>query len=198
MTRSNLNFVWQNSGESPRTLFHYHNGDQYPEGLLQFYGLEGFLTLDHLWTPDDFRAWISGNYRTACRKIATLPNGIKIDMHAETDDPAEPDDLGEGGQPKIFYTDGFLTDYTYVFTHRSVPGRKRKDGTRPYKECNWVRAWNWDRLIFSGSAKRFLTFCGKRVQPTIVPAEVSLKGSIDAALASAFSSSPTPPLPASL
>ena len=49
-----------------------------------------------------------------------------IDTHTETDTPAEPEDLGEGGQPKIYYTDGFTTDYSYVFTHNLVPGRKQK------------------------------------------------------------------------
>jgi hypothetical protein len=90
MTRSNLNFVWQNSGESPRVLFHYHNGDQHPEGLLQWFGIESFLTLDRLWTPGDFRDWIQANYKVACRKVTKFPNGVTIDAHAESDTPAEP------------------------------------------------------------------------------------------------------------
>jgi hypothetical protein len=187
MTRSNLNFVWQNQGESPRVLFHYHNGDQYPEGLLQFFGVETFLTLDHLWTADDFRDWIRQNYRQACRKITKLGNGMTIDAHAETDDPAEPQDLGEGGQPKIYYTNGFTTDYSYVFTDEYVPGRKKKDGSRPYVQRNWVTVWNYKRLIFDGSARRFLAFCRKRVQPKIVPAEIALRTSVGTALQSALS-----------
>lgn len=149
MTRANLNFIYQSIGETPRSLFHYHNGDQYPAGLLCFYGIEPFLTLDHPWTADDFRAWIATNYRKAGRAIATLPNGMKIDRYGESDEPAEPQDLGEGGQPRIHFTDGFLTDYSYVFKSGS-------DGHRP---DNQVTAWEWDELIFSGTAREFLAYC---------------------------------------
>src|SRR5450631_2180040 len=153
MTRSNLNFIYQNPGEAPRTLFHYHNGDQYPEGLLQYFGLADFLAIDHLWTPDDFRVWIRHNYTVACRKVTRLGNGMAIDAHAQSDIPAEAVDLGEGGQPKVFYTDGFATDYSYVFTHRHVFGRLRKDGDRRCTRQNWVSVWNYKQLIFDGSAK---------------------------------------------
>jgi hypothetical protein len=187
MTRANLNFVWQQPGEAPRTLFHYHNGDQYPEGLLQFFGLEAFLTSDHLWTPEDFRAWIRTNYRCACRRVTTLGSGMSIDAHAESDVPAEPEDLGEGGQPRIVYTDGFLTDYSYVFTHQLVRGRKRKDGTRPLRGQNWVTVWNWNRLIFDGSAEKFLRFCQKLVEPKILPAEQAAFSSVGEALRAALS-----------
>ncbi len=182
MTRANLNFIWQNPGGMPRTLFHYHNGDQYPEGLLQFFGLEDFLTIDHLWTPEDFRAWIQKNYREASRKLVNLGNGLTMDAHAESDEPAEPEDLGEGGQPRVYYTEGFSTDYSYVFSHHHVPGRKRKDGTRPLREQNWVQAWNWDKLIFSGGAKQFLRFCQKRVKPAVIPPEVKMFSAVSAAL----------------
>jgi hypothetical protein len=186
MTRANLNFVWQNPGEAPRTLFHYHNGDQYPEGLLQFFGLEDFLAADHLWTPEDFRFWIERNYRRPCRKITTLPNGVTIDSHAESDEPAEPENLGEGGQPKVFYTDGFPTDYSYVFTHRFVPGRRRKDGTRPCTQRNWVSVWHYKRLIFDGSPERFLAYCRKRVEPRILPADQQAFAAVGSALHAAL------------
>src|SRR5438874_1458057 len=100
MTRGNLNFVWQNIGETPHTLFHYHNGDQYPEGLLQWFGIEKFLTINRLWTPDDFRSWIRENYRKAGRQVTPLGNGLSIDAYTLTDEPAEAEDFGEGGQPK--------------------------------------------------------------------------------------------------
>ncbi len=186
MTRANLNFLWQNSGEAPRTLFHYHNGDQYPEGLLQFFGIEPFLCSDRPWTPEDFRAWIRANYRKPCRKVTTLPNGVSIDMHAETDDPAEPEDLGECGQPRIYFTDGFLTDYSYLFTQEYRSGRKQKDGTRPLKPCNWVTVWNYKRMIFDGSAASFLTFCRKRVKPAIIPGDATAFSAVATALRSAL------------
>lgn len=155
MTRGNLNFVWQNTGESPRTLFHYQNGDQYPEGLLCFYGIEEFLSISHPWTPDDFREWIAKNYRVAGRKVVQGPNGMSVDMHCETEEPAVPEDLGENGQPRIYYTEGFITDYSYVFT------------VNPFKRgraSNRVIAWNWDRRIFAGSARSFLRFCRKKAE----------------------------------
>lgn len=197
MTRANLNFIWQNVGESPRTLFHYHNGDQYPEGLLQWFGIEAFLTIDRLWTPDDFRAWIRGNYRRSCRNITRLDNGMTIDAHALTDEPAEPDDLGEGGQPKLFYTDGFITDYSYVFTTHGVPGRRRRDGSCHYRDVNWVIAWNWDHRIFAGPATKFLAFCGKRVKPRALPSDEAVRSAVSDAITSAFSpsTSDSPTLP---
>ncbi|CAN5432883.1 hypothetical protein BH10PLA2_BH10PLA2_25030 [soil metagenome] len=178
MTRANLNFIGQNPGELPRVLFHYHNGDQYPEGLLQYFGIEAFLTIDRLWTPDDFCTWIRGNYREACRKITTLPNGLTISAHAESDKPTEPEDLGEGGQPKIFYTGCFVTDFSYVFTHGLKLGRKRKDGSRRHEELNWVKAWDWDELIFDGPASKFRTFCQKRVKQEIIPGDVAAKAAV--------------------
>ena len=187
MTRSNLNFVYQNRGEAPRVLFHYHNGDQYPEGLLQFFGIEEFLLCDRPWTPDDFCAWIRKNYRVACRTITTLANGVSIDAHAETDELAEPEDLGEGGQPKIYYTNGFITDYSYVFTPGHRHGRHRKDGSRRLIPENRVCVWKWKRLIFDGNAKTFLRFCQKRVTPAIVPADQATKAALSNALRSALS-----------
>ena len=153
MTRANLNFIWQNSGEAPRTLFHYHNGDQYAAGLLLFFDIESFLSIRRPWTPDDFRSWIAKNYRVAGRRIARLGNGMTIDSHCETDEPAEPEDLGEGGQPRIYYTEGFITDYSYVFS---------VDGFRRGAAANRVLAFNWDRRVFSGTARRFLTYCRKK------------------------------------
>jgi len=95
---------------------------------------------------------------------------VTIDAHAETDDPAEPEDLGEGGQPKIYYTDGFKTDYSYVFSQEYKPGRKQKDGTRRYEKHNWVSVWDYNKLMFDGTPQRFLRFCQKRVKPKIIPA----------------------------
>lgn len=187
MTRANLNFVWQNHGEAPRTLFHYQNGDQYPEGLLQWFGLAAFLTIDRPWTADDFRAWIRGNYKRPCRKITTFANGITVDAHAETDEPAEPEDLGQGGQPKIIYTDGFITDYSYVFEPGFQFGPKRKDGSRRSIPCNRVTVWNWRKCIFDGSAQRFLRFCQKRVEPMIIPGDQAAKSAVSTALQSALS-----------
>jgi len=152
MTRSNLNFVWQNSGEAPRTLFHYHNGDQYPEGLLVFYGLGEFLSIRRPWTAADFRTWIRTNYRQPGRQVTQLAGGLTLDSHCDTDVPAEPEDLGEGGQPRVYFTDGFPTDYSYVF--QVSPWKRRAP--------NRVTVWNWDRRIFAGSAGQLLTFCRKR------------------------------------
>lgn len=94
MTRANINYIYQNIGEAPRTLFYYRNGDQYPEGLRDHFNV--LRLLSEPITPDRFRDWIRKNY-------------------SEGKEKATVDDLGEGGQPKIYYTDGFITDYSYVF-----------------------------------------------------------------------------------
>jgi hypothetical protein len=59
MTRANINFIWQKWGESPRTLFHYWNGDQYPQGLRDCYNLLDFV--EGAWTPESFSRWIERN-----------------------------------------------------------------------------------------------------------------------------------------
>jgi len=84
MTRANINFLWQEWGHAPHTLFFYWNGDQYPTGIRDHYNLLDFAEND--WTPENFRNWIKANY---CED-----NGKCY----------EPEDLGEGGQPKIYYT----------------------------------------------------------------------------------------------
>lgn len=116
MTRSNLNFIYQNKGEAPRTLFYYHNGDQYPIGLRDFYNVLDFINkgIEHKGlTAEMFKKWILKNYDNS------------------------PVDLGIGGQPKIYYTDGFITDYSYVF------------------EENKVAVWEWDKKIFGDDLKKF-------------------------------------------
>jgi hypothetical protein len=129
MTRANLNFV---SHEA--ILFHYHNGDQYPDGLVDYFGIRELCAIDRLWTPDDFKAWIRNNYTEATRRITNFANGMSIDAHAQTDVPAETEAVE---QPCIYYTGSFITDYSYVFTHSFQTGRKRKDGSRQLKDVNY-------------------------------------------------------------
>ena len=119
MTRANINFVWQESGEAPRTLFAYHNGDQYPSGLRDCFNVLD-LVAEKI-TPERFAAWIKINY----------PN-------------SKLEDLGEGGQPKVYYTDGFITDYSYVF------------------EPEEVSVWCWKKLIFEGTRKKFINWIKKQ------------------------------------
>lgn len=124
MTRANLNFVYQNNGEAPRTLFLYHNGDQYPTGLRDSFnilkmidkGIEGGKL-----TPEMFKDWIKKNYQE------------------------EIEDLGEGGQPKIYFTNGFITDYSYIF------------------EPNEIIVYNWDERIFKGGLSEFKNWIKKQV-----------------------------------
>lgn len=116
MTRANINFIWQEQGEAPRTLFFYWNGDQYPQGIRDHYNI-----LDLFAGEVDaaaFKNWARKNY-----------DGVEIR------------DLGAGGQPKIYYTDGFITDYSYAIEARGT-----------------VKVWNWDKLIFSGDFKKFASW----------------------------------------
>ena len=121
MTRSNLNYIWQNLGEHPRTLYLYHNGDQYPLGIRDFYRVLDF-TEDKPWTPAKFKTWTKRVYEM------------------------EPVDLGEGGQPKIFYENGHIVDYTYVFDAGN----------------HGVKVWHWAELVFEGSAEMFKVWLSTR------------------------------------
>jgi len=121
MTRANLNFVWQKKGEAPRTLFHYHNGDQYPTGIRDNFNVLELVSGEL--TPKRFKEWIKKNY-----------------------EGEEPEDLGKGGQPKIYYTDGFITDYSYVFD----------------ANLNTIIVWNWTDKIFEGTPKKFIEWIKKQ------------------------------------
>lgn len=118
MTRANINFIWQNTGEMPRTLFFYWNGDQYPRGIRDFYNVLDFVSKDM--TAKRFKNWAEKNYE---------------DVLVE--------DLGEGGQPKVYYTDGFITDYTYAF---DVGGNGQPK----------IKVWEYAELIFDGDDKEFI------------------------------------------
>lgn len=108
MTRGNINFISQERGEAPKTLFVYYNGDQYPSGLRDcFKVLE--LTKEPI-TKERFKEWVKKNY-------GKMPKSVS--------------------QPKVYYTNGFITDYSYVF------------------EEDMVKVWEWDRLIFSDSREKF-------------------------------------------
>jgi hypothetical protein len=92
MTRANLNFISQNIGERPRTLYYYQNGDQYPTGLRDFYKVLDWLKFG-AFSKEGFNNWIEANYS----------NG----------DQARPREITH---PAVFYnTSGFITDYSYVF-----------------------------------------------------------------------------------
>jgi len=91
MTRANLNFVFQSfifprEGETSTTLYHYHNGDQYPSGLRDCYHIEELLKD---LTPEGFKKWIRKNYDAKAVGIS---------------------------HPCIYYDQfGFITDYSYIF-----------------------------------------------------------------------------------
>lgn len=110
MTRGNINFISQERGESPRTLFFYWNGDQYPSGLLEVYNVLELVS--ETITRERFTEWAEKNY--------DRPNVQDID------------------QPKIYYTDGYITDYSYVF------------------EPEEVTVWEWEEVAFKGNREEFI------------------------------------------
>ena len=120
MTRANINYIFQNEGESPRTLFLYWNGDQYPTGMRDFYHIMDFINSD--WSIESFKQWIRTNYE-----------GYEAEFIE---------------QPKIYYTDGYITDYSYVFDN----GRSEKT----------ISVWNWDKQIFTGNIKKFTSWIKKQ------------------------------------
>jgi len=112
MTRANINFISQNTGETPKTLFVYHNGDQYPQGIRDIYNVLDFIESEM--TIEDFKKWIKDNY-----------DGEQIE---------------EIDQPKIYYTDGFITDYSYIFDTMS---------DNIYVYC-------WSNKVFDGNKDEFI------------------------------------------
>ena len=93
MTRANLNFVWQTPGQTPRVLFHYHNGDQYPEGLLQFFGPDSGTTL--LSVPATGRAGDAGFVALRHgRVMAVATLTVRAGRVAHIDSLADPTRLG--------------------------------------------------------------------------------------------------------
>jgi|26BtaG_2_1085354.scaffolds.fasta_scaffold22831_4 hypothetical protein len=147
MTRANLNFIYQKAGEMPRTLFHYQNGDQYPTGIRDDYKILDFLAVP--FTPKSFKKWIKDNYRVSVRKRAeNKENGTAIEYSEFIEEPAKVENLGEGGQPKIYYTDGFITDYSYCFDENHGD--------------NKVLVYKWAKLIFEGDREKAIKWFKKQ------------------------------------
>ena len=61
MTRANINFVWQGKRGKKQTLYHNHNGDQYPQGIRDVYNVLSFINQER-WTVNGFRQWLFTNY----------------------------------------------------------------------------------------------------------------------------------------
>lgn len=76
MTRANLNFVIAPN----KVLYLYHNGDQYPTGLREFYNVLDFIKSD--FTECDFINWIWDNYQ---EKIIARTFAITGDNDKGTD-----------------------------------------------------------------------------------------------------------------
>lgn len=143
MTRANLNYVYQERGSNPKTLYFYQNGDQYPRGIRDFFHVDQFINSD--WTPKAFKKWIGDNYKVQGRKVTKCKNGITIDAHCELEEPARTSKISH---PCIYYDDaGFITDYSYVF-----------DSTLEKS----VKVYQWDEQIFNGTAKDFLVWLKKQ------------------------------------
>lgn len=112
MTRGNINFISQKCGEAPKTLFFYHNGDQYPRGMRDIYNVLDLVSKDI--TAESFKEWAKKNYEEV--------------------------EIEETTQPKVYYTDGFITDYSYVF------------------EKDSIKVWEWDTPIFTGTREQFINW----------------------------------------
>jgi hypothetical protein len=147
MTRANLNFVWQTWGEKPKTWYFYWNGDQYPSGLRDCYGIREWLSDAKAFTPEGFTHWIAKNYheqRTVCQPARISHPAIYLD------------------------TAGFPTDYSYVFTVGGLAERlpqttaEKAQNTHKLRWLSSVTVYQWDKRIFQGTVARFLTWLNKR------------------------------------
>lgn len=95
MTRANLNFHYQNWGDVPKTLYFYHNGDQYPSGLRDYFNIKEWLVNKNALESAYFVKWITQNYK---KNPKDRPQVEKIT------------------HPCIMYdSGGFMADYSYLF-----------------------------------------------------------------------------------
>jgi len=76
--------------------------------------------LENKITKKSFTEWIKKNY-----------------------DGNKTENLGQGGQPKIYYTDGFITDYSYIF------------------EEDKIKVFEWDKKIFDGTREQAINWFKK-------------------------------------
>jgi hypothetical protein len=135
MTRGNINYQWQEVGQSPKTLYFYYNGDQYPDGLRDLFNVLDFTNGD--WSRKSFEKWLADNYTEQGRQVTSFSNGVSMDAQVNLTEPAKAEEISH---PCIYYDNGgFPTDYSYVFS--------RFDKT--------VMVYNWEKLIFSGDPKKF-------------------------------------------
>ena len=142
MTRANINFVYQRKGHKASTLYFYQNGDQYPRGLRDIYHVGDFLKVE--WTPEAFREWLGKNYKMEGRRTLRFANGLTIDEHVELETPAKPRNVSK---PYI-YDDAYgnIADYSYVFNSIDTT----------------VQAYWWEKLVFSGTPKKFAGWLKKQ------------------------------------
>lgn len=143
MTRANLNFVYQKQGQAPQTYYWYHNGDQYPRGLRDFYNVKDFIKSD--WSLKSFQKWIGENYKIKKAVTVGNPTGVTLTTFEDSEAPAK---AYKVNSPCIFYDDGnFIADYSYVFDHMITPK---------------VLVYNWADKIFEGTPEEFIKWLNKQ------------------------------------
>lgn len=130
MTRANLNFTYRQKG-ALKVLYHYQNGDQYPQGIRDYFNV---LDLLKDFTPKGFKKWLGDNYTIQ----APRAQGNLINNYADTEIPAKP-------RLQNHTTIGDLTDYTYVFNSNYEADYM----------SNTIQVYNWDKQIFDGSLEEF-------------------------------------------
>lgn len=138
MTRANINYIYQKIGHAPKTLYHYHNGDQYPCGIRDFYHVLDFTNGD--WSIESFKKWLGDNYTEPRTIRMTAPKtGITVESNwNESDIPAKARIIN---YPCIYYDDGgFITDYSYIF-----------DASLDKK----VMVYEWADKVFEGNPEEF-------------------------------------------
>jgi len=132
MTRADINYIYQDTGSTPKVLYHYENGDQYPSGIREDFKVLDFINSD--WSKEAFIKWIGDNYTETETVRATNGGDISIEFERKTKTPVRP----KNKTHKI--VDGY-TDYGYVFDN--LLGKRT------------VTVYNWGKEIFEGTDKEF-------------------------------------------
>ena len=127
MTRADINFIHKDG-----ILYHYHNGDQYPDGIRDCYNLLDWISKKDDFNVKGFTKWLADNY-VEVKRMRVSNGETSMEYNEDTDTPVKPTN-------KKFVTIDKFTDYGYVF-----------DSTN-----DRVTVYSWGKSIFEGTRPEFV------------------------------------------
>lgn len=133
MTRADINFIYQDKA-GKGYLYWYHNGDQYPAGIRDYYNLLDWLKNKDQFNRAGFEDWLGKNY-TEQHTVAytNKKTGTTLVSNYEpTEIPAKP-------EKKHFEVVDTFTDYGYTFD--AITGT--------------IKVYHWGQVEWEGTREAF-------------------------------------------